>query len=128
MHENIRSFANNYDEFHSLASELGHAGTADVIVLSEMCYSADTCHYVEGYTGFHTKQEAVSLCLLEIASHRPIWLIFQCVMHIMRSVCHAYYEISVVKISLSNKCTVIIRGVYRPPDKSKILKFGTKLN
>ena len=31
-----------------------------------------------------TKQEAVSLCLLEIVTHRHIWPIFQCVMHVMR--------------------------------------------
>ena len=35
-------------------------------------------------------------------------------------VCRAYYEISVVKVSLLNNCTIIIIGVYRPPDKSKI--------
>ena len=35
------------------------------------------------------------------------------------SVCHSYYEISVIKISLSNNCAVIIFGVW-PPDKSKI--------
>ena len=44
------------------------------------------------------------------------------------SVCHAYYEISVVKVSLSNNCTVIIIGVYRPPDKSKIPQFTIKFN
>ena len=44
------------------------------------------------------------------------------------SVCHAYYEISVVKVSLSNNCTVIIIGVYRPPDKSKIPELTIKLN
>ena len=44
------------------------------------------------------------------------------------SVCHANYEISVVKVSLSNNCTVIIMGVYRPPDKSKISEFRIKLN
>ena len=44
------------------------------------------------------------------------------------SVCHAYYEISVVKVSLANNCTVIIIGVYRPPDKSKIPEFTIKLN
>ena len=43
-------------------------------------------------------------------------------------VCHAYYEFSVVRISLSNNCTVIIIGVYRPPDKSKIPEFTIKLN
>ena len=42
--------------------------------------------------------------------------------------CHAYYEISVVKVSLSNNCTVIIIGVYRPTHKSKIIEFTIKLN
>ena len=42
--------------------------------------------------------------------------------------CHAYYEISVVKVSLSNNCTIIIIGDYRPPDKSKIPEFTMKLN
>ena len=44
------------------------------------------------------------------------------------SVCYACYEISVVKISLSNNCTVIIIGVHRPPDKLKIPEFTIKLN
>ena len=44
------------------------------------------------------------------------------------SVCHEYYEISVVKVSLSSNCIVIIIGVYRPPDKSKIPEFTIKLN
>ena len=44
------------------------------------------------------------------------------------SVCYAYYDISVVKVSLSNNCKGIIIGVYRPPDKSKIPEFTIKLN
>ena len=44
------------------------------------------------------------------------------------SVCHAYYEISVVRISLSNNFTVITIGVYRPLDKSKIPEVTIKLN
>ena len=44
------------------------------------------------------------------------------------SVCHGYYEISVLKVLLSNNCTIIIIGVYRPPDKSKIPEFTIKLN
>ena len=44
------------------------------------------------------------------------------------SVCHAYFEISVVKALLSNYCTVIIFLVYRPSDKSKIPEFTIKLN
>ena len=52
MHENIRSFRNFFEELHSFASELNRA--ADVIVLSETWFSANTCHGVQGYTGFHT--------------------------------------------------------------------------
>ena len=52
MHENILSFGNFFDEFHSFASELNRA--ADVIVLSETWFSANTCHDVQGYKSFHT--------------------------------------------------------------------------
>ena len=52
MHENIRSFGIFCNEFHSFASELNRA--ADVIVLSETWFSANTYHGVQGYTGFHT--------------------------------------------------------------------------
>ena len=95
MHENILSFWKFFDGFHSFASELNRA--ADVIVLSETWFSVNTCHDVQGYTGFHTyradKTEleivfisngSISLCLLEIVTHPPIWPNFQCVMHIMR--------------------------------------------
>ena len=44
------------------------------------------------------------------------------------SVCHAYYEIGDLKVSLSNNCIIIIIIVYRPPDKSKIPEFTIKLN
>ena len=74
MHENVRSFGKFFDEFHSFASELNRA--ADVIVFSDTLFSANTCRDVQGYTGFiHivlTKQDAVSLCLLEIVIHQPI--------------------------------------------------------
>ena len=48
MHENKRSFDKIFDKFHSFASELNRA--ADVIVLSETWFSANTCHDVQGYT------------------------------------------------------------------------------
>ena len=32
------------------------------------------------------------------------------------------------KVSLPNNCTVIIIGVYRPPDKSKIPEFTIQFN
>ena len=41
MHENIRSFGNILNEFHSFATELNRV--ADVIVLSETWFSANTC-------------------------------------------------------------------------------------
>ena len=67
-----------------------------------------------------TKQEAMALCSLEIVTHQHHMAKF--------SVCHAYYEISVVKVLLSNNGTLIIIGVYRPPDKSKIPEFTIKLH
>ena len=39
----------------------------------------------------------------------------------------AIEDFSEVKISLSNNCAVIIIGVYRPSDKSKIPEFRIKL-
>ena len=122
MHENIRSFGKIFDEFNSFAFELNRA--ADVIVLSETWFSANTCHGVQGYTGFHTYRAdktggGVSVFIRNCytSTHMANF-----------SVCHAYYEISLVKVSLSNNCTVIIVGVYRPPDKSKIPEFTIKLN
>ena len=66
-----------------------------------------------------TKQEAVSVFIryCYTSTHMAKF-----------SVCHAYYEISVVKVSLSNNCNVIIIGVYRPPDKLKIPEFTIKFN
>ena len=51
LHENIRSFGRNFDEFHSYGSEL--CRVADVIVLSETWFSANTCD-IQGYARFHT--------------------------------------------------------------------------
>ena len=122
MQENIRSFGNFFGEFHSFASELNRA--ADVIVLSETWFSANTCYDVQGYTDFHTYRAdktggGVSVFIRNCYTST----------HMAKfSVCHAYYQINVVKVSLSNNCTVIIIGVYRPPDKSKIPEFTIKLN
>ena len=121
MHENIHYFGKMFNEFHSFASELNRA--ADVIVLSETWFSANSCHDVQGYTGFPTYRAdkaggGVSVFVRNCYST-----------HMAKfSVCHAYYEISVVKVSLSNNCTIIIIGVYGPPDKSKIPELTIKLN
>ena len=115
MHENmIISFGNFFDKFHSFASELNRA--ADVIVLSETWFSSNTCHGVQGCTGFHTYRAdktggGVSVFIRNCYTSTHMGKF---------SVCHAYYEISVVKVLLPNNCTVIIIGAYRPPDKSKI--------
>ena len=85
LHENISLFGRNFDEYHSFASELGHA--AEVIVLSEMWFSANTCCDVQGYTGFHSycadkSGGSVSVFFKDV-THRHMWPIFQCVMHIL---------------------------------------------
>ena len=53
-----------------------------------------------------------------------------CILSSCRSylVCCTSYEISAVKISLSNNYTIIIIGVYRQPDKLKIPELTIKLN
>ena len=97
---------------------------ADVIVLTETWFSANTCRDVRGYTGFHTYRADKSGGGVSV-------LVRDCYTstHVANfSVCHAYYEFSVVMISHSNNCIVIIIGVCRPPDKSKIPKFTIKLN
>ena len=96
MHENIRYFENFFDEFHSFASKLNRV--ADAIVVSETWFSANTCHDVQGYTGFHTYRAdktggSVSVLIRNsyTSTHMADFSVF-----------HAYYEISVVKVSLSN--------------------------
>ena len=105
IHENIRSFGNFLDKFHSFASELNRA--ADIIVLSETWFSANTCHDVQGYTGFHTYRAdetggGVSVFIRNCYTSTRMAKF---------SVYHAYYVISVVKVSLLNNCTVIIIGI-----------------
>ena len=124
MHENKRSFGKNVDELHTFTSELNCVADVIVIVLSETWFSANTCHDVQGYTGFDTYRAdktgagvSVFITNCYTSTHMANF-----------SVCHAYFEINVVKVSLSNNCTVIIIGVYRPPDKSKIPEFTIILN
>ena len=86
MHENIRSFGKYLYEFHSFSSELSRS--ADVIVLPETWFSGDTCHDVQGYTGFHTYRTdktggGVSVFIRNCYTST----------HMAKfSVCHAYYE------------------------------------
>ena len=87
-------------------------------MLSETWFSANIWHDVHGYTGFQTycvnkTGGGVSLLISNFYA-LPNMAIF--------SLCHAYYEISEVKISLLNNCAVIIICVDRPPDKSKIFE------
>ena len=92
-------------------------------MLSETWFSAITCHDVQGYTVFQTCADktggGVSVFIRNCytSTHMANF-----------SVCHAYYEIRMVKVSLSNNYTVIIIGVYRPPEKSKIPELTITLN
>ena len=84
----VHSFWKFFDEFHSFASELNRA--ADVIVLSQTWFSANTCHDVQGYTGFHTYRPDKTGGGVSVFIRNCYTLThmanFQCVMHIMRSV------------------------------------------
>ena len=93
-------------------------------MFSETWFSENTCHDVQGYTGFHTYRP-------DKTGSGVFVFIRNCYTstHMVKfSVCHAYYEISVAKVSLSNNCTIINIGVYRPQDKSKIPEFTIKFN
>ena len=118
MNENIRSFGIFFDEFHSFASELNRA--ADVIVFSETWFSANTCHDVQGYTGLHTYRA-------DKTGGGVSGFIRNCY-----TSTHAYGQIFSVSCILWDKfgegfalkqLSVIIIGVYRPPDKSKFPQF-----
>ena len=79
------SFGRNFYEFHSFASELSRS--ADVIVLSETWFSANTCRDVQGCAGFHTYSAdksggGVSLFVRDCYTST----------HVANfSVCHAYF-------------------------------------
>ena len=92
-------------------------------MFSETWFSANTCHDVQGYTGFHTYHAD------KTGSGVSVFIIncYKSTLMSKFSVCHAYDEISLVKVSLLNNCTIISIGVNRPPDKSKIPEFTIKL-
>ena len=80
------SFGIFFDEFHSFASELNRA--AYVIMLSETWFSANTCHDVQGYTGFHTYRADKTGGGVSVFIRN-----FYTSTHVAKfSVCHAYYE------------------------------------
>ena len=95
-----------FDKFHSFASELNRV--AEAIVLSETWFSANTCRDVQGYTGFHKYRADKTGGGVSVF----IRIYYRSTHMANISVCHSYYEISVVKVSLSNNCTIIIIGVY----------------
>ena len=116
MHENIRSLENFFDDLHSFASELSRA--ADASVLSETGLSANTCHDVQGYTRFHTYRADRTGSGVSV-------LIRNCYTSTYTanfSVCHAYFEINVVKVLLSNYCTVLLLVLtdHQPNQNSRV--------
>ena len=117
MNENIHSFGKMFDKFHSFASELSHA--ADIIVLLETWQTANTCNDVQGYTRFHTYRADKTGGNVSVFIRNSFTLT-----HLANfSVCHAYYEICVVKVSLSNNCTGIIIGVTDHQTNKKFLSL-----
>ena len=95
----------NFDEFHSFASELSRS--ADVILLSDTWFAASTCsgiRDVQGYAGFQTYRDDKS------GGGVSVFVRDGCTStHVANfSLCHAFYEFCVVRISLSNNCTGII--------------------
>ena len=114
----------------------------ECIIISKFCYQS--CHDV-----FTHLSESINVITVQKKLFNPFaiarhlfcyssWVYVRvnrlCAFQIVKthmanfSVCHAYYEVSVVMVSFSHNCTIIIIGVCRPPDKSNIPEFTIKLN
>lgn len=122
LHQNIRSFNKNYDEFNAFCLQLEQ--TPDVLIFTETWGSDSCCNDLEGYRSYHVYRTdrsggGVSVYVKSaIKSHQIENL----------SLCHDSYEFNVVNIVISPQCTIKLFAIYRPPDKSTIPQFIDKLS
>lgn len=124
LHQNIRSFNKNFDEFSVFLGELRR--NVDVIVLTETWFSQECCSGISGYTDFHTYRPqrdggGVSVYVREglKSTARPDF-----------SYVNDQMETCVVEIMPDKnqpKQTLTVFAVYRPPDSSVNL-FTEKLH
>ena len=112
IHQNIRSFNCNIDEFilyiHNLVVK------PDVIILSETWFNCDNFHGLNGYSAYHTYRRdrggggiSVFVKVSLTSNHLP-----------ELSIMNSEIETCAVKVSLENNEMLNIVGVYRPPSSN----------
>ena len=124
VHQNIRSFNKNYDSFSVLISSI--ARNVDVIILTETWFTKGLCATIPGYSDYHTFR------LDRIGGGVSVYVRSGLVCNMKRE--HTYVsdniEICTVEIfpnNLNLKQSVVVSGIYRPPD-SPVQLFNDKIN
>ena len=117
IHQNIRSFSRNYDEFSATLSALNKS--ADVIVLSETFFNVNYCANIDGYDAYHVFRPIKKGGGISVYAKNN----FQSSAIVNMSICHDDYETNVVNVTISKSISLVIIGIYRPPPKDKIVNF-----
>ena len=119
VHQNIRSFNKNYDDFSGHISEFDRK--IDAIVMSETWFSTDCVGEIDGFCGFHTFRTnrpggGISVFI------RDNYKSFKIVEH---SGIFGGFESCVVEVRVTNSIKIIIIGVYRPPTSEQTISNFT---
>ena len=109
VHQNIRSFGHNVNEFNVLIDNLKFY--PEILVLTETWFSTGTCTEILGYEGYHVHRggrrcRGVSVF---VKSGIQSYAVEE----------HTYVtnelELNSVELTVGSRLTVQIIGVYRPP-------------
>lgn len=115
VHQNIRSFNQNYDSLSVFLESLNKP--IDVIVLTETWFSGDICSDIEGFTAFHTSREVRQGGGVSIYVREGLRAV--CIND--KSLVNDIYESCVVEVYPDQNNlnqNIIIFGIYRPPSSS----------
>ena len=112
LHQNIRSFHRNFDEFSALLEQ--SSVVVDVIVLTETWFRNNDKGIIDGYNGYHDNREekrggGVSIYVRSIYQSSVINNVY-----VSADIC----EVVAARIIVDDIITVNLLGVYRPPSGS----------
>lgn len=118
LHQNIRSFSKNYDEFSVFISNLN--SSVDVLIFTETWFSNDITHDIDGFIGYHITRDdsrggGVSIYVRSSLASR---------INSNASITTEYLECCSIQLksSKSPNCPALyIVGIYRPPNGSVAL-------
>lgn len=111
IHQNIRSFNKNYDEFSVFLDSL--TANFSVIVFTETWFGESTCSEIDGYIGYHVFRDGrrgggVSVYVRsDLKSTGISDLMF------VDEVC----EMCSVRVNINSNISINVIGVYRPPNQ-----------